>query len=248
MANEVVQRGIVARLKASFGAQGDGNMSGPAGQRYSKFGESYALTLGSPKSLLAEEGSYFVTNNNQTGLATAAAPTTFSATNPFLLIQNPSSAGAGVPTVITLDYMLLAATAAGTAGTSVQCAITKDTTLRYSSGGSTLTAIRANSGGPNSIAQVYAGNITASAASGAAVTLVGQRTLKPAIPVAGDNYWLQMGTMDGIMLISTATITFSNQGSPPVILNPGESALLHIWLPSQSAASSYAPEMGWWER
>jgi hypothetical protein len=247
MANEIVQRGIVARALRAFGVQGDGSMSGAAGARFGKYGEIYALTPGSPKSLLAEEGSYFVANNAQTGIATAAAPTTFSATNPFVLIENTGVPGGG-GAIITLDYMLLAATAAGTAGASVQFAITRDTTLRFSSGGTALTPINCNSSGAGTVAKVWGGNITATAASGAAVTVVGQRTMKPAIPVAGDNYWVQFGSTDGLMLISTATITFSSQAAPPLVLNPGESGLLSIWLPSQSAASSYAPELGWWEK
>ena len=249
MANEVVARGVVARLLSRFGAQVDGSQSQAAGQRIGKYGELYALTPGSPKSLLAEEGCYFSANNAQTGLAVALTNTAFSATNPFILIQNSASPGSGGP-VITLDYALAGpVTVAGASTTSVQCAITKDTILRYSSGGTSLTPVKANSAGPGSVAQVYAGNITALAAGGAVATPVGFRYLKPAIPVIGDEYWIQFGAMDGLMQQYTSTSTFSLQAAPPVVLNPGESALIDIWFVAQATtACSLSAELGWWEK
>lgn len=69
------------------------------------------------KHLLADEGTYFTVNNSQTGLATAAAPVAFSATNPFLLIYNAGSSATGPR--IYLDAATLVATAAGTAGVNV---------------------------------------------------------------------------------------------------------------------------------
>lgn len=247
MANEIVTRGVVARLLSRFGAQVDGSQSQAAGQRIGKYGESYVLSPGSPKSLLAEEGSYYTANNAQTGIATATTDTAFSATNPFFLIQNSASAGGPV---ITLDYALAVCTVIGGAtSTSVQVAVTKDTTLRYASGGTALTPVKANSQAGGSIAQVYAGNITAAAASGAVVNLVGLRWLKPAREVAGDHYLLQFGMVDGVMQIYTATVTYTIQGTAPCILNPGESALIDIFFPGLSTTGvTLAPEISWWEK
>jgi hypothetical protein len=127
--------------------------------------------------------------------------------------------------------------------------ITKDTILRYASGGTALTPVRANSLGTGSVAQVYAGNIAAAAASGAATTMAGLRWLKPAREVAGDQYWLQFGSMDGGMQMFTATSTFSSHPVAPLILNQGESALIDIFFPGLSTTGvTIAPEISWWEK
>ncbi len=191
MANEVVTRGVVARLLSRFGAQLDGAQSQAGGQRIGKYGEMYAITPGGPKTALAEEGSYFVANNGQTGTLTVSTDTAFSATNPFLIVMNGASANGPI---ITLDYANFVVTAQGGAtSTSVQAAITKDIINRYTSGGITLTPTAVNSAGPGSVAKVFAGNITATAASGSVMNLMGWRWLKPAREVAGDNYIIQFG-------------------------------------------------------
>jgi hypothetical protein len=244
MANEIVQRGIVARALAAVGFQGDAQQSGAAGLRFGRYGESYALSLVPSKHLLADEGSYFTVNNGQAGIATAAAPTAFSATNPFLLIYNRDTAPNGRR--IYLDFALLLATAAGTAGTSVQCAVTSDAGNRFVSGGSALTPAIVNGNqdaGATSVAQIFAGNITA-----AARTISGNRLLKGAIPVAGDQYVLNFGGVDAPHFLASATVTFSVNNLVPLIIGPNQSALIHLWLPAQTAAASFAPELGWWER
>lgn len=199
------------------------------------------------KAQLALEGVYFTANNAQTGIATGATPTAFSATNPFITIWNTANPSNTAAPHIVLDYITLVATAAGTAGASVQVAIVIDSYNRYTSGGTALTPQKSDSFGPSSVAQIYAGNITAAAALASARTPVGMRYLKGAIPVAGDTYTLQFGSVDSTMAIQAATITYSLQHAPAVAINPGEIALVHLWLPSQSAASSYAPEIGWYE-
>jgi hypothetical protein len=199
------------------------------------------------KGALALEGVYYSANNAQSGIATAAAVTAFSAVNPFLTIWNTASASNTASAHIVLDYISLVATAAGTGGTSLQCAVVIDSYNRYTSGGTALTPQKSDSYGAPSIAQVYAGNIVAAAALSSARTPVGLRYLKGAIPVAGDTYTLQFGSVDSVSSLQAATITFSEQHMPPIAVNPGEIALVYIWLPSQSAASSYAPEIGWYE-
>ena len=215
-----------------------------------KYLEQVVVPLIPDMGALAEEGSYFTTNNAQTGLATAAAPTAFSATNPFLLIYNKASAGELAKRII-MDYALLLATAAGTAAASVQFAVTIDAGNRYTSGGTEITANIVNPNGDvgtGSIAKVYAGNITASTATAAARTIVGNRYMKGAIPVAGDSYAVKFGGVDCPSFFGISTILFSLNNVPKVVVPPNWSALLHLWFPSQSGASSYVPELGWWER
>lgn len=223
-----------------------------ATQRLGRYQEEYVIPIVRKQHALADEGTYFTTNNAQAGLATAAAPTTFSATNPFLLIYNSDSPSNPAYRRIYLDFATLIATAAGTAGASVQAAVTIDSTNRYSSGGTNLTAniVSPNMdiGARSSVANVYAGNITASAASAAARTTVGNRFLKTGIPVVGDQYCVNFGAVENLFSIATATLTFSSQSVAPCIIGPGQSALVHLWLPTQSAASSFIPELAWWER
>ena len=212
----------------------------------SNFGQAPVRNVSPDHLAIADNGSYFLCNNAQTGLATAATPTAFSATNPFVLIYNKDSAKS-----IYLDFVTLIATAPGTAGASVQAAVSVDLAAnRYSSGGTELTPNIANPNGNatgTSIARVWGGNITATAATSQARNLVGNRFLKGAIPVAGDEYTVKFGGVDAPNWLGISTIIKTVINVPKVIIPPGGSGLVYIWLPSQSAASSYIPELGWVE-
>jgi hypothetical protein len=250
MANEIVQRGIIGRMLLALGGQTDGAQSSAAGIRVGRYGEGYALSLFPDYGVLADEGTCFTVNNAQTGLATAAAPTSFSATNPFLLIYNRDAQPNGKR--IYLDTATLVATAAGTAGTNLQCAVSIDSGNRYSSGGTEITSAIVN---PNfdatggSVARVFAGNITATAASSAVRNVVGNRYLKGVIPAVGDTYILKFGGVDAPLLTGSAGSLYTMvQNVPKVIVGPNESALIYIWLAAQTAASSYLPELAWVER
>lgn len=219
--------------------------------RLGPYSEQFTMPLGLDMANYATEGTYFTVNNGQTGIATAAAPTAFSATNPFIVIYNTEDPSNPAAETIQLDYIALLDTAAGTAGASVQCAVTIDNNFRYTSGGTELTSQIKNVNGSmnnSSVARVFAGNITSPAASSSVRTIVGNRYMKSAIPVAGDTYVLKFGGASAPHYIGISTITFSLNNVPKIILPAGWSALLHLWLPSQSAASSYAPEIGWIER
>ncbi len=196
-----------------------------------------------------DEGSYYCVQNAQTGIATGATTNAFADTNPFIAIYNKDVPGGKN---IYLDFLALIATAPGTAGTALLAAAQVDLAVdRYSSGGSDLTAAINNVHGGKgnaSIAKVRAGNITASAKTAAARMLVGQRLLLPAIPVANDTAILKFGGVDAPLILEKQVNTFSLQQVPKVVIPPLGSCLIHIWLPSQSGAASFIPEMGWVER
>lgn len=235
----------------------DGTDTDPRLSRYRELMVVPSVLLKHP---LVDEGSYFVCNNAQSGLATAAAPTAFSATNPFLVIYNPSRPSDDFAQRIYLDYLALLATAAGTGATNVQFAITRDNGNRYVSGGTELTLNITNTGPTSAaaVAKIYAGNITASAASASAKTLIGNRVFKTGvapIPTIGDEYIARFGSASlGENLVysnAAATLTqsmVSAKNLPPIVLGSDESLLFHLWFTGQSAASSFAPELGWWER
>src|SRR5881396_3882114 len=66
---------------------------------------------------VVDAGSYFTANNGATGVATAAAPTSYSDTAPFFTILNNNATNFGRS--IYLDWIRGYATAAGTAGVAV---------------------------------------------------------------------------------------------------------------------------------
>lgn len=208
---------------------------------------SYVENLSPDFQGLADEGGYFCVTSTQTGIATGATPTAFSDTNPFVSIYNKDSAKS-----IYLDFLTLIATAAGTAGTSLQAAAQIDLlTDRYTSGGTDLTGsiVNPNGNAPNvSIAKFRAGNITAAAKSNAARLVVGNRWLSGAIPVPGDEYTLKFGGIDAPSFVGISTIKKVLINVPKIVIPPLGSALVHLWLPSQSAASSYLAEAGWVEK
>jgi hypothetical protein len=218
--------------------------------RLSRYREQFSMPIIVTKHALADEGSFYMATNDQTGLATAAAPTAFSATNPFLILYNNGYPSDEVAPRFYLDYLMLLNTAPGTGPTSLQCAITKDRGNRYTSGGTELTSKVTNLGPTSvaSVAKLYAGNLTASAATASVRTLIGNRWLKGAIPVIGDQYTIRSGAAGIPDMITISTIMANTQNIPPIVLGPDESLLFHLWLPAQSVASSFLPEIGWWER
>jgi len=243
-------RGIVSRGLQATPVQADGGDSLAAGTRMGKYNELFDLTPLSYKQVLADEGSYFTVNNAQAGLATAAAPTSFSSTNPFLIVYNKASPGAAGLRVY-FDYITLLVTAAGTNGTNVQFAVVTDNGNRYSSAGTNLTANIVSSNmdsGVTSQCQVYGGNLTATTATAAARTIVGQRYMSGAIPAIGDEYTLVFGSSTIQQQLSVSAIKKDINTAPPLIIGPNQSMLFFIWLAGQSGASSYAPEIGWAER
>lgn len=226
------------------------NISGGGPSRAGRYGEAYVLSLGSAKALfLADEGSYFNAHNATagTGLATAAAPTADSDTAVFMTVYN----SAGDDRRLYLDYVALQCTAAGTAGASVHFTHQIDSANRFTSGGTALTARNVNMDSSiASIATINVGAVTAPAASGA-VRKLGHYLLRTVIPVVGDVYRINFGGTDsptsGLAVGGTAVANVT-VNVHPVVLGAGDTWVLTLYLPSQTAASSYEVDMGWIER
>lgn len=193
-----------------------------------------------------DAGQYFTANSLRTGIANNATVTAFSATNPWITIFNKEAVGGKS---IFLDYITMSATAAGTAGASLICAVTLDQGNRFTSGGTALTPTNPNfDASLTSIATINAGDLTATAASTQVRNPVGQRYLKGAIPVAGDEYTIKFGGVDAPTFLGISTIIKVSINVPKIKIGPQETGLIYMWLPSQSAASSYLIEAGWVER
>ena len=137
--------------------------------RGGRYGDVKTETLTYWRHLLADEGTYFTCNDAQTGLATAATPTAFSDTNPFLIIINRDNPGGRR---VYIDLMRLVCTAIGTAGATVQFAVQLDSypsrMIGATIGGTDLTA---NIVSPNfdmavkSVVEIHAGNLAPNAKS-----------------------------------------------------------------------------------
>jgi len=244
-------RAFVARIIPGFTTDDFENTKAVRSGRYR---ELYVMPMVRKTHALADEGSYFVVNNGAgvNGLATAAAQAVFSDTaSAFLYGENHDKNKSAY-----LDWLNLIVTAAGTAGTAIFLAVTVDNTFRAPA--ATGTELTANISNPNgnvarqaSIMRWWSGGATPlvlAASSKDSRTVVAARLLKGAIGIANDTFLANFGGVEANDENTTSTVAVRTVQLPPVIVAPGGSAAVHIWLPSQSAASSYAPEVGWWER
>ena len=155
-----------------------------------------------------------------------------------------------------LDYLKLICAAAGTGGTQIRYAVKVDGggANRYTSGSGLATApvtgLNTNiDSGTVSNAQFYAGAIVAAAAN--AARLIAHGMFRSVIPVVADQYLLNFGGIDpaiGGLIPTGAAVTIQSFPAPPVVVGPGEWCAIHLWLPSQSVASSFEFELGYWER
>lgn len=192
----------------------------------------------------ALDASYWTAKNPTagTGLATAAAAIAVDHTKPWALIKGPTTAGR----FFLVDYVRLVCTAPGTGGTSLRAFWHIDDTKADPTGGTQLTLnnLRMEVANNTVETKIFAGTLTAAAASGNVRELVAP-LLKNAIPAIADSYLMKFGGADqGVS--NGATIVY--YGGPPLIVPANKIATLMLVLPAQSAASSYEIEVGGSER
>jgi hypothetical protein len=260
LAPSALIRGLVARALPSANAD---SPNVDVGSRFGRYGESAVLSVVRKQHLLADEGSYFITNNNaQSGILGSPA-TGFVATTPIMTVFNTDLATNPNAKRIYLDGLWLMTTVVGSAASALvnlQGALYLDTGSRYTSGGAVLTNNIVN---PNmdsaakSIAQVQFGAITAPAATAAARAISPFRIIRPAVSgtvldVIGEVKWFNFGGVEGMLSGSmvAANANFIPIPMPPVILGPQQSAILYLWqnVGATNVAATYAPELSWWER
>jgi hypothetical protein len=252
MATEILIKGVPSALKPQ--PQIDNQREGVP-VRVSRYGGQFVDGIIPTKHALADEGSYFSANNGQTGQITAAAaPTAFADTTPWFIVFNNAPANPSSPKIY-LDYVSWIVSVAGATLTSMQLAVRKDLVNRFSSlgtGGVVFTPVQSNTAGPSSIAKVWSGGqLVATAASNNVVTPVGNRILSGVIPVVNDVFICQFGSVDGTAVGRAAAAVASHilEPLPPLVLNPGECALIHLWFPAMATTGiTLLPELGWWER
>lgn len=229
--------------RALPGGQADG--TGIIG-RASKYGEVVTVPLTAGTYGLADEGTYFHATTATPGTAyslTGATQTAFVATTPTFTVKNNDAEGAKR---LFIDYVRIQWTTGGTAGTRVEGAAVIDNISRYSSGGTALNVYNVNmdSSSATISAQVFGGAITAVAASGN-VRYSCRFALKLAIPAVGDSMMINFGQLEALGTVASGEPRAS---CPPAIVGGGDTFLLYLWLPGQTATGTGEVTAAWWER
>jgi len=226
--------------------------STPAPLRCSKRGELYTHSIAKGRMALSDEGSYFIATNPTpgTGVAGIAATGAFSALETLIHLRNNSSGDNA--TRLYMDYIKLQTTVAGTNGTDCLYTINLDSgTSRYTSGGAAVVPVNPNmdsSGTPNST--LYVGALVTAAAT-SDVRQVANGVLRPVISVVGDEFLFDFGgdVKGGAGSLFEGTL-ISRQVIPvaPVILGPTDQLVMSFYATSQTAATSFEFEIGYYER
>lgn len=230
--------------------------------RLARYAELFVIPLIRKQHALADEGCYFVTNNAQTAIASPLI-TTFTAASPMVSITNTDSVANTSSKSIYLDYALLVTGTAGafaSTGANLQMMMVLDTVDRYSSAGTDLTPnianVNAAVSSKASVAKIRFGQIVATAASGSARTIVGERIFRPTVSttvadVTGEQKWLNFGAVEGSL---NGSITIANANNipmalPPIVIAPGACLLIYYVMNGTTpSAQTFLPELGWWER
>lgn len=198
-----------------------------------------------------DTGSYWTANNGATGVATAAAPTSFSDTAPLFTLQNKGTIGS-VGRSIFLDWLRLYETAAGTAGVAMFLKLELDQIVP--TGGTALTPVCSNSADGASTVAVPRILPTGIAATGFQRVIVGNQWVVPtqtAAITANTEVNIKFGGVDGYgsnqIGTAAAGLTRTYVQMPPVVITPGWCLQVPFIITLQSAASSWAIELGWVE-
>lgn len=219
--------------------------------RCSRRGDLGVYPVGKGVYGLCDEGSYFVATNPTpgTGIAGIAASDGNNDLENLICVYNAATAAAG--TRIYLDYLQLLVTAAGTNGTTTEWVSKIDDSDRYTSGGSAITEVNCNMDSTESTsARLHFGALVSPAASNQ--RLVGHGTLRSVIAVVEDTYTFDFGAgvsgMTSSLQTTGTAVAHIYVPHAPVILGPGDSWLFQINAASQTAASSFEFQLGFWER
>jgi len=223
-------------------------MAEPA--RYTKFGRyGEELSFVIDSLTIADEGNYFKVVNPTPGTAIAdVIRSSFSSTAALFVIQNGQLANQAR---VYLDYLKLLVRTNPTNATSVEYVVALDNTVRYSTGGTTITTL-ANTNMDHvrtSSASVYFGAVTTTSES-ASVRRIARGTLRGIANAVNDVLLIKFQQTEGApgsALGSTAGIVVDVAG--PAIAGGGHTVLVHTWYPANTTtAAQFEFEAGWWER
>lgn len=194
---------------------------------------------------ISDTGNYFCAETQTPGTAynlSGATQNAFLATQAIWTVTNGATAAQG--TRIYLDRAIVSLATAGTGATRTEMAIAIDDVARYSSGGTAQIVKNTNMDSTSlaSIATVFGGDITA-AAAGANVRYTARSVLSTSATAVGQGYAITFGG---------GFVTTPENGRmtalPPVVVGPGDVALVHLWFPGLSAQPTGELMICWLEK
>lgn len=238
--------------------------------RLARYNEAAVMSLIRKAHPLTDEGSYFVTNNAQTGIIDGAAAS-FAVTTPTLYVANTADPNDASAKSIGMDYIDLTVSVVGATTTCVSklFAIYLDKGNNYSSGGTDLSskvwALNPRIGANASVAKCYFGALTTTTPTvvkGTTRPIVGERQYRmpvsTSVPDAvGDRLRIEFGSVEGEAQgqIGTTGALMANVFQsvvkvPPILIPPGWSMALYLLAQTGAygTGTTYLPEAGWWER
>jgi len=217
--------------------------------RAGKYKEAYILPVGVSRITLADEGSYYTGVNATLGTAIAGhvAPAIADTdTKSILHIYN------GGTLDIYMDYIWLKQTvvnASSTASDYLAYIDNKGSTAR-TSGGTAITPANCRSNSSNSFGGTcYFGAVVTAPTSSKKVF---QRTVRPVISVAEDQYMFVFGgqaALPSSQALTGTAVASVVVSAPPIVIGPGGNFMFVQTGPSgASTASTFEFEFGMWER
>jgi len=214
--------------------------------RTGSYGEAYANVLTNKELFSADEGSYYtaISATPGTGVIGHAAPTTFDETKPYLTVFNGGSKR------IYPQFLRLYETVASVGGAIVQVTICTDVGNRRSSAGTAMTVSKARLGASaSSSATVFQGAVIASAATGSRV-IHDHIVFRGTIDIIQDCYEIVFGGLGGGTSTGSrvATVMDASRTAAPLVLEPGNTLLIHQWVSAQSTGPTWIATLGYIER
>ena len=192
---------------------------------------------------LADSGNYFmaITPTPGTGIITGSSVQAFTETTPYMTVYNGNVGGG--PSIYPVFLRTHLTVVGATASLAEYWTFTLDTGNRYTSGGTALTINNTNMSNANaSLASIFVGAITASAASGSRRVVdhvVGKDTV---IEVVHDRNVFNWGGNNAVSPSSTAsnttTPTYAAYNLAPMVIGPGQSMVIVRWAASQTTGST----------
>ncbi len=225
--------------------------------RLGSYGEPWITSASPTDHGYAEEGSMFVATNPTIGTGTlwVAAQTAFSDTAPNFLIQNTDPVK-----WMFLRYLKMVATAAATGTTSIQYAVKIDSQLRTPTTNNTaiITPVNPNMnmgslGAAMNIQVQNSATVSVIPAASANARIVARGSLG-GLNIIGDEMLIVFGSTDaGAQTATTAAEGAGQPGrrvssAPAVVIGPGHSAVIYVWLPGSSASPAPEYELCGWMR
>ena len=220
------------------------NLQGGGPSRSSGYSDSYVVPVGSARSTLAEEGSYFTALSatvaaELTGHAAAAVGD--EATKPLVYLYN------GGIRFITIDQVYIRVETINASATDTYFTVSLTNEQSRDSGGTQWTVVNARSDSPTtSGAVVWAGAVVTTPS---AFTAHSRHLFRQTIMVTEDRYHFQFGEPIVSNPAYVATVSDIYRTFPPCVIAPGGEFLLASINPTGAiTAATHEISLGFWER